>query len=52
MKTKNTLKLIKQDPWLAPYADAIEGRYKYAVAKERELTASCGSLSDFATGYL
>lgn len=33
-----TLNLIKNDPWLEPYADAINGRHQYAISKEAELT--------------
>jgi len=29
MKTKPILPLVKSDPWLEPYADAIQGRYDY-----------------------
>lgn len=49
----NILKLIKDDPWLEPYSDAINGRFNYVVSKEKELTNNgkiC--LSDFADGYL
>jgi 1,4-alpha-glucan branching enzyme len=46
------LKLIKSDSWLEPYADAIIGRYEYAIKKEKELTGKKQSLSDFASGYL
>ena len=45
------LRLIDSDPWLEPYADAIQGRYDYACYKEQELTAGA-SLKDFADGYL
>ncbi|MDR0872763.1 MAG: alpha amylase C-terminal domain-containing protein [Prevotellaceae bacterium] len=53
-KKKNApkLALIERDPYLKPYADAIAGRYNYAVQKEKELTAEAESLSDFASGYL
>ncbi len=48
-----TLNLIKNDPWLEPYADAINGRHQHAIDKETELTnKGQKSLSDFATGYL
>lgn len=47
-----SLKLVKQDPWLEPYGEAILGRYKYMLWKERELTRTAGSLSAMATGYL
>jgi len=47
------LKLIKNDPWLKPYFGAIEGRHKYTVEREAELTDKGNiSLSDFASGYL
>ena len=35
---EKTLNLIKNDPWLEPYADAINGRHKHAAEKEAELT--------------
>ena len=48
-----TLNLIKNDPWLEPYADAINGRHQYAISKEAELTNNGKkTLSDFASGYL
>jgi 1,4-alpha-glucan branching enzyme len=46
------LALIKNDSWLEPYKDAIEGRHQYALDKESELTNNSKTLSDFATGYL
>jgi len=47
------LKLIKNDPWLQPYAKAIEGRYNYFLQKEKELTRNGEiSLYDFASGHL
>ena len=46
-----TLSIIKNDPWLEPYADAIEGRHRDAVNKEKELTAADGSLKAFANAY-
>lgn len=48
-----TLNLIKNDPWLEPYSEAINGRHQHAIDKEKELTNNGKkSLSDFATGYL
>ena len=32
------LKLIQNDSWLEPYRQAIEGRYNYAMQREKELT--------------
>ena len=49
----SNLKIIQHDPWLEPYASAIQGRYDYAVTKENELTEGHRrTLSDFASGYL
>ena len=48
-----TLNLIKNDPWLEPYADAINGRHQHILDKEAELTGGGKkSLADFATGHL
>jgi 1,4-alpha-glucan branching enzyme len=47
-----TLNLIKNDPLLKPYKDAILGRYDYFRKREKELTKGGQSLSDFASGYL
>lgn len=47
------LQLIKNDPWLKPYAATIEGRYENALKKSQELTQNGKiNLSDFASGYL
>ena len=46
-----TLNLIKNDPYLEPYAAAIAGRHEHAIAKEKEL-AGKKSLYDFASGHL
>ncbi len=46
------LKLIKNDPWLKPYTEAIEGRFNYVIHKEALLTNNGKtSLSDYASGY-
>ena len=48
-----TLNLIKNHPWLEPFADAINGRHQHAIDKESELTNKGKlTLSDFASGYL
>lgn len=49
---KKTLKIVKNDPYLQPYESALDGRYEYALRKEKELTGGHQSLSDFASGYL
>ena len=52
-KKMASLNLIKNDPWLEPYAGAIEGRHRHALDKERNLTnGGAQTLSDFASGYL
>ena len=35
---EKTLNLIKNDPWLEPYKDAIVGRFEHAMDKKAELT--------------
>ncbi len=47
------LNLIKNDTWLEPYKEAIEGRYKYYLEKENQLTHNGKEpLGNFASGYL
>ena len=46
-----TLAIIKNDPWLEPFAPAIEGRHQDALRKEAELTSEAGSLSAFANAH-
>jgi len=46
------LGIIESDSWLAPYEDAINGRFSYFQSVESKLVAEGKSLSDFATGYL
>ena len=48
----NVLRLIKNDPGLADFADAINGRHDEAVRKMAELTNGTNNLSEFASGYL
>ena len=33
---KRKLAVIRHDPWLEQYADAINGRHEAAIRKERE----------------
>lgn len=47
----NTLRIIQSDPYLKPYEAAIQGRYDYAIRKEKELTGGI-PLTDWADGYL
>ncbi len=47
------LRLIRNDKYLAEYADAINGRHQSALNKIAELTNDgATTLADFATGYL
>ena len=53
---KKKLALIKNDPWLEPFSQAIEGRHQDAVDKEINLLGGkprkgCRSLVDFANAY-
>ncbi|MDE7403180.1 MAG: alpha amylase C-terminal domain-containing protein [Muribaculaceae bacterium] len=46
------LNILRNDPWLEPYAPAIEGRHQDVIRKLDELTANTdGSLSEFANAY-
>ncbi len=45
------LAIYKNDPWLQPYAEAIDGRHADALAKEADLTQASGSLNDFANAH-
>ena len=48
---KKTLAIIRHDPWLEPYSDAINGRHDDAVRKEKELAGKGGTLVDFANAH-
>ena len=48
---KKTLPLIKDDPWLEPFEDAIVGRHNDYLRKLEELTGKDGNLVDFANAY-
>ena len=43
------LKILKIDPYLAPYKEALQERMKDYSQKRKELTDK--TLSDFANGY-
>ncbi len=45
------LNIIKNDPWLEPFAAAIEGRHEDAVRKEKELTRKARTLVNFANAH-
>lgn len=46
------LPVVKNDPYLEPFSEAIYGRYEYSIQVEKKLTGEKQSLSDFATGYM
>ena len=48
---EKTLGIIRHDPWLEPYADAIKGRHEDAIRKEAELVGKNGNLVDFANAH-
>ena len=48
----NHIKLVKNDPWLEPFEEAIKGRHEYALHKLNQLTRNTGKLSEFADGHL
>ena len=51
-KTAKHIGIVKNDPYLEPYEDAIRGRYEYAVSKINQLTGNGKrTLSDFANGH-
>lgn len=45
------LNILKNDPWLAPFAPAIEGRHNNVLRKKHELVGESGSLNDFANAH-
>ena len=50
---EKTLNLVKNDPWLEPFAGAITGRHQHVLDKEAELTnKGKQTLSDFASGFI
>ena len=48
---KKKLPILKNDPWLEPYAYVIEGRHNDVVKKEAELVGEKGTLADFANAH-
>ena len=50
-RAPKVLSIIKNDPWLEPYAAAITGRHDDALRTEARLTQACGSLSEFANAH-
>ncbi len=51
--SRRQLKIVKNDSWLQPYEDAIQGRHNHVLHKLGELTGNGKkTLSEFATGHL
>ena len=48
---KKTLNILKNDPWLEPYTDAIVGRHEDAVRAENRLCGPDGTLDSFANAH-
>lgn len=45
------LNILRNDPWLEPYSDAIEGRHNDVKRKLKDLLGDNGKLSDFANAH-
>ena len=50
-KPVTKLNLIKNDPWLEPFAEAINGRHEDAIRKEKELVKGSRTLNEFANAH-
>jgi 1,4-alpha-glucan branching enzyme len=48
---KKKLAIYRNDPWLEPFAPAIDGRHQDVINKQAELTQACGNLNDFANAH-
>lgn len=48
---KKTLRIIKDDPWLKPFEEAIDGRHNDVLRKIDELTGGNCKLKDWANAY-
>jgi 1,4-alpha-glucan branching enzyme len=44
--------IVRNDPWLKPFADTIRMRQERAIRKEKELLGNFQSLQEFAVGHL
>lgn len=49
---RKTLRLIKDDPWLKPFEQAIEGRHNDAARKLQYLTGGTMRVRDFANAHI
>ena len=51
-RKKKQLEILRNDPWLEPFAPAIEGRHEDVLRKLNDITSGTGgSLTDFANAY-
>ncbi len=50
-KPLSKLNLIKNDTWLVPFTEAIEGRHNDAINRQRQLTGEGGTLDEFANAH-
>ena len=51
-RKKKQLEILRHDPWLEPFEDAIKGRHEDVIRKLNDITQGTGgSLSDFANAY-
>ena len=48
---RRRLSILRNDPWLEPYAEAIEGRHAEALRREKELVKGCRNLDRFANAH-
>lgn len=48
---KKVLNIVKNDPWLEPFNEAIEGRHNEALRREKELVKGCRNLDGFANAH-
>ena len=51
-KRPSVLKILRNDPYLAVYADAINGRHQNMLARKLKLAGPSGKLTEFADGHL
>lgn len=48
----NSLRILKNDPWLNPYSQILEARNEGTVKLKKRLCKNAGSLKSFASGHL
>ena len=50
-RVAKVLPIIQNDPWLEPFAEAINGRHADAIKTEKRITSECKTLNNFANAY-